>query len=87
MRASARELLVALLPLTVALGLVIWAVLHFVRPAAPKVLTISTGPDGSTFQRVAERYGKAFERNGFFILVENQFTVGELKLNGDKGQG
>jgi TRAP-type uncharacterized transport system substrate-binding protein len=64
LRASARDLLVAALPLTVVLGLTIWAVLHFVRPAAPKVLTISTGPDGSSFQRAAERYTKAFERNG-----------------------
>jgi TRAP-type uncharacterized transport system substrate-binding protein len=64
LRASARELLLALLPLTIALALAIWAVLHFVRPAAPKVVTISTGPEGSSFQRVAERYAKAFERNG-----------------------
>jgi TRAP-type uncharacterized transport system substrate-binding protein len=64
LRASARDLLLALLPLTFALGLAIWAVLHFVRPAAPKVLTISTGPDGSSFQRAAERYTRAFERNG-----------------------
>jgi TRAP-type uncharacterized transport system substrate-binding protein len=64
LRASPRDLLLAVLPLTVVLGLGIWAVLHFVRPAAPKVLTISTGPDGSSFQRTAERYAKAFERNG-----------------------
>jgi TRAP-type uncharacterized transport system substrate-binding protein len=64
LRASPRDLLLAVLPLTVFLGLAIWAVLHFVRPGAPKVLTISTGPDGSSFQRAAERYAKAFERNG-----------------------
>jgi TRAP-type uncharacterized transport system substrate-binding protein len=64
LRASARDLLLALVPLTIALALAIWAVLHFVRPAAPKVLTISTGPEGSSFQRAAERYAKSFERNG-----------------------
>jgi TRAP-type uncharacterized transport system substrate-binding protein len=69
MRASARDLLLALLPLSVVLGLVIWAVLHFVRPGAPKVLTISTGPDGSSFQRAAERYAKTFERNGVKLRV------------------
>lgn len=64
LRASARDLLLAVVPVALALGVAIWAVLHFVRPAAPKVVTISTGPEGSSFQRAAERYAKAFERNG-----------------------
>jgi TRAP-type uncharacterized transport system substrate-binding protein len=77
LRASARELLLAVLPLTVALGLAIWAVLHFVRPAAPKVLTISTGPDGSSFQRAAERYAKTFERNG--VKLRLRASAGSLE--------
>jgi TRAP-type uncharacterized transport system substrate-binding protein len=64
LRISGRDLLVTLLPISVALAAATWAVLHFVRPAAPSAITISTGPDGSSFQRAAERYAKAFARNG-----------------------
>lgn len=71
LRASARDLLVAVLPLTFLLAAAIWAVLHFVRPAPPKVVTISTGPDGSTFQRFAERYAKVFARNGVTLRLRS----------------
>lgn len=51
-------------PLSLGLAVVLWAVLHFVRPAAPRAITISTGPGGSSFQRSAERYAKAFAKSG-----------------------
>jgi TRAP-type uncharacterized transport system substrate-binding protein len=68
-RVSQRDLLVTLLPLSVLLAAAIWAVLHFVRPAAPRTITISTGPDGSSFRRAAERYQKAFARNGVTLRL------------------
>src|SRR5512133_3740156 len=68
---SWRDLLVALLPLSLLAVAVVWAVLHFVRPAPPSTLTISTGPDGSTFQRSAERYAKAFARNGVTLRLKS----------------
>ena len=70
LRVSWRDLLVTLLPLAAALALAIWAVVYFVRPAAPRTITISTGPDGSTFQRVAERYAEAFKRNGVTLRLK-----------------
>jgi TRAP transporter TAXI family solute receptor len=69
LRVSWRDLLVTLLPLSVLLAAAIWAVLHFVRPAAPTTITISTGPDGSSFQRAAERYQKAFAKNGVTLRL------------------
>jgi TRAP transporter TAXI family solute receptor len=69
LRLSWRDLLLVLVPLSLALAVATWAVLHFVRPAAPSVVTISTGPEGSTFQRSAERYAKAFERNGVTLRL------------------
>jgi TRAP-type uncharacterized transport system substrate-binding protein len=69
LRVSWRDLLVTLLPLSLGLAVAIWAVLHFVRPAAPSTITISTGPDGSSFQRAAERYQKAFARNGVTLRL------------------
>jgi TRAP-type uncharacterized transport system substrate-binding protein len=69
LRVSWRDLFVTLLPLSLVLAAAIWAVLHFVRPAAPRTITISTGPEGSTFQRSAERYAKAFARNGVTLRL------------------
>ncbi|WP_242352069.1 TAXI family TRAP transporter solute-binding subunit [Anaeromyxobacter sp. SG64] len=69
LRVSSRDLFVTVVPVALALSAAIWAVLHFVRPAAPSTITISTGPDGSSFQRAAERYGKAFAANGVTLKV------------------
>jgi TRAP transporter TAXI family solute receptor len=70
LHASWRDLVLTLLPVSLALVAATWAVLHFVRPAAPRTITISTGPDGSTFQRAAERYAKAFEKNGVTLRLK-----------------
>jgi TRAP-type uncharacterized transport system substrate-binding protein len=68
-RVSWRDLVVTLLPVTALLAVATWAVLHFVRPAAPSTVTITTGPDGSSFQRAAERYAKAFAKNGVTLRL------------------
>ncbi len=81
---SWRDLLVALLPFTLLAAAVVWAVLHFVRPAPPSVVTISTGRDGSSFQRTAERYAKAFERNGVTLrLVPSNGSLENLRRLAD----
>ncbi len=67
---SWRDLLIALLPLSLLAAAAIWGVLHFVRPAPPSIVVVSTGPDGSTFQRSAERYAKAFARNGVTLRMK-----------------
>jgi TRAP-type uncharacterized transport system substrate-binding protein len=58
-----------LVPLVMALAAATWALFRFVRPAAPSTVTISTGPEGSAFQRVAERYAKAFAKNGVTLRL------------------
>lgn len=68
-RVSWHDVLVTVLPLALALAAATWAVLHFVRPAPPTVITISTGPEGSSFQRSAERYAKAFEKHGVTLQI------------------
>ncbi len=69
LRCRARDLLVTLLPAVLVLAFATWVLLHFVRPAAPRTLTLSTGPDGSSLQRAAERYQKAFARNGVTLRL------------------
>ena len=66
---SGRDLLATLVPAILVLIGATWALLHFVRPAAPRTLTLSTGPDASSFQRAAERYQKAFARNGVTLRL------------------
>jgi TRAP-type uncharacterized transport system substrate-binding protein len=70
LRAFWRDLLVVLVPLSLVLAAATWAVLRFVRPAPPSVITISTGPEGSSFQRAAEKYAKAFARNGVTVRLK-----------------
>jgi TRAP-type uncharacterized transport system substrate-binding protein len=85
---SRRDLLVTALPLAIALVVATWAVLRFVRPAPPKVITISTGRDGSTFQRTAERYAKIFERSGVKVrLLPSRGSLENLRRLADpKGE-
>jgi TRAP transporter TAXI family solute receptor len=70
LRPSWRDVLFTLAPVAVLLATATWAVLRFVRPAPPSVVTISTGREGSTFQRAAERYAAAFARNGITLRLE-----------------
>jgi hypothetical protein len=41
----------------------------FLNTAAPRTLTISAGPAGSSFQRTAERYQKILERDGVTLKI------------------
>ena len=41
----------------------------FLNTAAPRTLTITSGPAGSSFQRTAERYQKILEREGVAVKI------------------
>jgi TRAP-type uncharacterized transport system substrate-binding protein len=68
-RLSPAYLLQIVLPILVVAALLIWGGLHFVRSAPPRVLTISAGPKGSTFESIALRYQKSLARNGIRLNV------------------
>lgn len=55
-------------PVLVCVALV-WAALHFIRSAPPHTLTISSGPKGSSFEAIAQRYSKILARNGIQLKV------------------
>jgi TRAP-type uncharacterized transport system substrate-binding protein len=63
------DLLQTLVPVALICALAIVLGLHFVRPAPPSVVTISSGPAGSSFQTTAERYQKIMARNGIKLLI------------------
>ncbi len=68
--ASWRDLAVLAAALLALTGVAAWATVKLVRPAPPSVLTLSTGPEGSATQRVAERYRAAFEAREVTLLLE-----------------
>ena len=47
----------------------VWALLHFVHSAPPHTLTITSGPKGSNFESIAQRYGKILARSGIELNV------------------
>jgi TRAP-type uncharacterized transport system substrate-binding protein len=47
----------------------VWAALHFVKSAPPHTLTLSSGPKGSSFETIAQRYSKILARNGIQLKV------------------
>ncbi len=66
---SWRDLLLTLLLFALLLAGVAWAAVRLVRPAAPASITLSTGPEGSAFQRAAERYARAFAAHGVTLRL------------------
>jgi TRAP-type uncharacterized transport system substrate-binding protein len=52
----------------VCVGLV-WALLHFVHSAPPHTLTITSGPKGSNFESIAQRYARILARSGIKLNV------------------
>ena len=72
-------------PFILVAAVAIWATLHFVQSAPPRSITISTGPAGSTFQTVAERYAKLLARSGVTLKVlQSQGSIENLARLSDR---
>ena len=72
-----RDLLQSVAPVLLVCVVAIGLAVHFVRPAPPRALVISSGPEGSSFHRNAERYRKILERND--IQLELRPSSGSLE--------
>src|SRR5579872_2858627 len=71
-------------PILLLSAAVIFAMLHFVHSAPPRTITISTGPKGSTFATLAERYRKILARNGIELrLIESEGSIDNLNKLSD----
>jgi TRAP-type uncharacterized transport system substrate-binding protein len=68
-RLSTSYLLQIVLPSVVLGALLIWGGLHFVRSAPPRVLTISAGIKGTTFETIAQHYRTVLARSGIQLRV------------------
>jgi TRAP transporter TAXI family solute receptor len=75
---------VAVSVLTVAASLLVAAGIYFVRSAPPKTITITSGPEGSTSFRSAQRYAKILDRNKVkAIILPSKGSVENLERLND----
>ena len=68
-RISWRDLAATLGPVLLISLAAFWVAFHFVRPAPPDTITITSGVDGSTFRTNAEQYAKILARNGVTLKI------------------
>jgi len=63
---------------------VLWIALHFVRPAPPTTIVMTSGADGSMFELYAGRYAKILERQGVTLkILPSQGSLENLKRLSD----
>lgn len=60
---------VAITAIGTAIALLSCAIVYFIHSAPPTTVVISSGPEGSIFQRNANKYAKALERSGVKVKV------------------
>ncbi len=83
-RISWRDLGLTLGPILLVSLAGIWLAIHFVRPAPPSVITITSGTDGSMFRITAEKYRDILARNGITLkILPSQGSLENLKRLND----
>ncbi len=81
---SWRDLFSTLGPILLVSLAGIWLAIHFVRPAPPSVITMTSGPAGSTFQITAEKYRDILARNGITLkILPSEGSLENLKRLND----
>lgn len=91
-RISWRDLVATLGPVLLLSIAAVLLALHFVRPAPPTSLNIVSGPDGSTYRSMAEKYKAILERNGITLNIlpsqgslDNLHQLADLDSDADIG--
>src|SRR4051812_15546495 len=64
-----RDFVVAVLPVVFITAFAIWLAFHFVRPAPPDTIVITSGPEGSSYNVAAEKYRKTLAANGVKLEI------------------
>ncbi|HEX4598740.1 MAG TPA: TAXI family TRAP transporter solute-binding subunit [Burkholderiaceae bacterium] len=86
-RISWRDLAYVAVPTLLAVLAAFAVAAHFIRPAPPKHLVITSGTDGSTFRTYAERYRKILARNRITLeILPSLGSVENLKRLADPKQ-
>ncbi len=85
-RLSLRDLAVTAGPVIFVTAAAIAAAFWFVRPAPPRAITITSGPDGSVFRLTAEKYRKILARNGVTLrILPSEGSLENLRRLNDPG--
>jgi TRAP-type uncharacterized transport system substrate-binding protein len=75
-------------PILLLGAIAILLAVHYVRPAPPHTLTLTSGPKGSRFATVAEQYRKILARNGITLrIVESEGSMDNLRRISDPHSG
>src|SRR6202008_4614442 len=89
---SWRDLAVSFGPLVLIAIAAIWVAVRLIQPAPPSTLTISDGPEGSTFWNAAQKYKEILARNRIPLNVlpsegslQNLKRLSDPKSNVDVG--
>lgn len=81
---SWRDLAVSFGPILLVSIAAIWVAVRLIQPAPPRTLTISAGPQGSTFWNAAQQYKTILARNGITLdVLESQGSVQNLQRLAD----
>src|SRR5438067_9009048 len=85
-RISWRDLALTLGPFLLLVLIVFWITLHFVNPAPPSTIVMTSGADGSMFEVYAGRYAKILARQGVTLkILPSQGSPENLKRLSDPG--
>lgn len=82
------RLLVAAVAVVIAGACLVWAVLVIGRPLPPRIVVMTTGPDGESYREWGEKYRAALARNGVDLrLIPSAGDVENLARLGDPASG
>jgi hypothetical protein len=86
-RISWRDLAVVAIPTLLLVAAAFAIAAHFIRPAPPSHIVMTSGTDGSTFRNYAERYRTILARNGITLqILPSLGSVENLKRLSDPKQ-
>lgn len=74
---SRRDVALIVLPLAVLLALAIWGIAHYVQPAPPKIVVMSTGPLDGAYHAFAQRYKTILAEYG--VTLELRPSAGAVE--------
>jgi hypothetical protein len=83
-RISWRDAALTVGPFVLLVLLVLWITLHFIRPAPPSTIVLTSGAEGSMFGVYAGRYAKILARQGVTLkILPSQGSLENLKRLSD----
>jgi TRAP-type uncharacterized transport system substrate-binding protein len=74
---SRRDIALIVLPLVVLLAVALWGITHYVQPAPPKVVVMSTGPLDGAYHAFAQRYKTILAEYG--VTLELRPSAGAVE--------